>query len=103
MTETTPTTPTAKKLSEQQTMEVLKNWRNLCDLSKKREQTLLQLLRHPDATIEQIDEARKVYAVSYKRLKETQRILIAASQAGKIYNSPRVALFFKHSTHTLTN
>ena len=84
-------------------MEVLKKWRNLCDLSKKREQTLLQLLRHPDATIEQIDEARKVYSAAYKRITQMQQQLTAASQAGKIYNSPRVALFFKHSTHTLTN
>ena len=103
MTETTPTTPTAKKLSEQQTMEMLKNWKNLCDLSKKRERTLLQLLRHPDATIEQIDEARKVYATSYKRLWEAKQKLIQAEQHGKLTTSYMTRHFIHESTITLTN
>ena len=80
-TEPTPTPPKLTKLSERQTWEVLRGWRNLCDLSKKREQLLLHLLRHPDATIEQIDEARKVYATAYKRLWEAEQKLIQLTQA----------------------
>ena len=89
--------------SERQTREMLKNWRNLCDLSKKREQLLLHLLRHPDATIEQIDEARKVYATAYKRLKETQQQLIAAYQTGRIYNSFRYTMFLNQTSISLRN
>ena len=89
--------------SERQTREMLKNWRNLCDLSKKREQLLLHLLRHPDATIEQIDEARKVYATSYKRLWEAKQKLIQAEQHGKLATSYMTRLFIHESTITLTN
>lgn len=91
------------KLSEQQTREMLKNWRDLCNLSKKREQTLLKLLRHPDATIEQIDKARKVYAVSYRQLQEAKQKLIAAYQTGRIYNSFRYTMFLEQTTISLTN
>ena len=100
---TTPTPPKLTKLSEQQTKEMLKNWRDLCELSKKRERTLLELLRHPEATIEQIDEARKLYAVSYKRLKETQQQLIAAYQTGRIYNSFRITMFLDQTSISLRN
>lgn len=92
--------------SERQTREMLKNWRNLCDLSKKREQLLLHLLRHPDATIEQIDEARKVYATAYKRLWEAKQKLIQLTQAeqhGKLTTSYMTRNYILESIISLTD
>ena len=92
-----------KKLTEERTREILINWRNLCELSKRRELTLLELLRHPEATIEQIDEARKVYAQSYKQLKEAKYQLISAYQTGRLYyNSFKYTMFLEQTTITLT-
>lgn len=85
MTETTPAKP--KKLNEERTKEMLKNWKHLCGLSRRREQTILQLLRHPDATVEQIDEVRKAYAQAYKQLKEARQQLETAYETGRIYKS----------------
>jgi hypothetical protein len=87
MTETTPAPAKPKKLSEEQTKNMLKNWRHLCELSRQRERTILQLLRHPDTTIEQIDEVRKVYAQAYKQLKEARQQLETAYETGRIYKS----------------
>lgn len=51
------------------------SYRGLVALVTKLEGTLLELLAHPDATLEQIDEARKHYADLKKRMRETRAVM----------------------------
>lgn len=49
-----------KKITPEVITEVYKSWKNLNELHKKAEQTLLKLISHPDATDEQIVAASRV-------------------------------------------
>lgn len=51
--------------------KILLSWRDVCYSSKGMERKLLQLVRHPDATPEQIAEAVAAYKRVYWASKET--------------------------------
>lgn len=65
-------------------------WRSMRDHHEQIERKVLELLRHPDATIEQVMEVRRVYMSSYERMCKAQEAML-----NKFGNYGGVPLFKK--------
>jgi len=66
-----------KDISKENLIQILKNWRDVCDHQKNLEKHLLKLARHPDSTMGQMELARDVYRKSYASLQETKQTVTA--------------------------
>lgn len=58
--------------------EAKRQWSQLTKQVKEFEKTLLRLMRHPEATAEQISKAKEAYTELYKSMKETEKNYLTA-------------------------
>jgi hypothetical protein len=66
-----------KDISKENLIQILKNWRDVCNHQKDLERHLLKLARHPDSTMGQLELARDVYRKSYASLQEMKQTVTA--------------------------
>ena len=64
-----------KEISKENQIQILKNWRDVCNHQKDLERHLLMLARHPDSTTEQLETARDVYRRGYKKIREMEKVV----------------------------
>lgn len=98
-------TPNPKKLSPEKVKELIKNWLELCKKCRQAELTMLQLLRHPQATIEQIDEVRKDYAKRCEDMQKRKAQLISLFQTSKLgepYSNYRTTVMLEQTPFSYT-
>lgn len=53
--------------------KAIATWRNMLKNHHEMEEKVLEIMRHPNATSEDIDMVRKVYADSYERMREAEK------------------------------
>jgi hypothetical protein len=71
-----------KEISKENQIQILKNWRDVCNHQKDLERHLLMLARHPESTMEQLQAARDVYRKSYVSLREMEKVLVGLGFRG---------------------
>lgn len=64
-----------KPLSKENQIQILKNWRDVCNHQKDLERHLLKLARHQESTTEQLETARDVYRKAYASLREMEKVV----------------------------
>lgn len=70
--------------------EAQRIWRNMRLNHEDMEKTVLALLRHPDATPEQLDQVRKMYLDSYERMLSAQNAMLQkfGNYGVQLFNPP---------------
>jgi hypothetical protein len=74
-------------MTSEKRKKLLLLWRDVCNPSKDMERKLLQLVRHPEATPEQIAEAVAIYRRTYWASKTTAQTM---KQFGVKYNCEHI-------------
>ncbi len=72
--------------------EAKRQWSQLTKQVKEFEKVMLRLLRHPEATAEQISKAKEAYTNLYKSMKETEKNYLNTLKPSTYEAKPTVSL-----------
>jgi seryl-tRNA synthetase len=75
-------------MTKEKRRSIQKQWRDLLKLRHKFERGILELMRHPDATAEDLMKAHDAYTAQYKTMREAEYKVETVLRTGSLPPTP---------------
>ena len=79
-------------MTKEKRRSIQKQWNDLLKLRHKFERGVLELMRHPDATAEDLMKAHDAYTAQYKTMREAEYKVETVFRSGKPLKTPETPI-----------